>query len=388
MTPATATGPDAHPSPSATEHEQRWRRVQSALVERGLDALLVTRPQNVYYLTGFRSLGAGLAGAMGHVHGVLIPAAHAPTLFIRALERRTADRYATVEAEPYSDDADPYELIARRLAPGTARIGIESLDLTDRQARRLERACGGVALEDASQLVDRMRRVKSPEELVHVREASRLANLGLRRAIDAARDGVRVSAVVSAATRAMYEAGQDDVSWPPVLVWSGPEGGLMHDTALDGLIETGHLVTIEVTGSCHLYASDAMATISIGAPSDALTAAYADAVAVHDAARGALRAGAAAEAAHAAADRAFRAAGHGPYYRRVGGAIGINAQPSLFFEGLSLVRGETTPLEQGMTVLVQPGVDRPAMMIVASTNLVTSEGYEELTEPLDHLETR
>jgi hypothetical protein len=38
-----------------------------------------------------------------------------------------------------------------------------------------------------------------------------------------------------------------------------------------------------------------------------------------------------------------------------------------------------------MTILVQPGVDRPAMMIVASTNLVMQDGAEPLTRPLSRL---
>jgi len=35
-----------------------------------------------------------------------------------------------------------------------------------------------------------------------------------------------------------------------------------------------------------------------------------------------------------------------------------------------------------MTVLVQPGVDKPAMIIVASTNVITATSSEELTHPL------
>ena len=38
-----------------------------------------------------------------------------------------------------------------------------------------------------------------------------------------------------------------------------------------------------------------------------------------------------------------------------------------------------------MTVLVQPGVDKPAMIIVASTNVITASGSEELTHPLPEL---
>jgi Xaa-Pro aminopeptidase len=186
----------------------------------------------------------------------------------------------------------------------------------------------------------------------------------------------------------MYEQGQDDVNWPPVLVWSGPEGGLMHDTALEGVISAGHLVTLEVTGTRELYVADAMGTTCVGPPSKAIEEGYAISVALHDAAQKALRAGVTGGEVHAQADAVFQAAGQGPYYRRVGGAVGINAQPSLFFEGLNLLKGETTRLEGGMTVLVQPGVDRPAMIIVASTNLVVDRGFEELTHPLSRLVRR
>ena len=50
-----------HPAFTAEEFRGRVGRIQKAMAERALDALLVTRPQNVYYLTGFRSLGTGLA---------------------------------------------------------------------------------------------------------------------------------------------------------------------------------------------------------------------------------------------------------------------------------------------------------------------------------------
>ena len=38
-------------------------------------------------------------------------------------------------------------------------------------------------------------------------------------------------------------------------------------------------------------------------------------------------------------------------------------------------------LEPGMTALVQPGVDNPAILIVASTNVITATGSEEPTHP-------
>lgn len=158
----------------------------------------------------------------------------------------------------------------------------------------------------------------------------------------------------------------------------------MHDTALEGVISAGHLVTLEVSGTRELYVADARGTICVGTPSKEIGEGYEISVKLHDAAQRALRAGVSGHEVHAQADRVFQAAGQGPYSRRVGRAIGINAQPSLFFEGLNLLEGETL-LESDMTVLVQPGVDRPAMMIVASTNLVVERGFEELTRQLPRL---
>jgi hypothetical protein len=38
-----------------------------------------------------------------------------------------------------------------------------------------------------------------------------------------------------------------------------------------------------------------------------------------------------------------------------------------------------------MTVLVEPGVDKPSMIIVANTNVVTESGSGEPTHPLPKL---
>jgi len=370
------------------EFKVRVAAVQRTLVERRLDAALITRPQNVYYLTGFRSLGAGLAAGMGQIHGALVPTAGDPVLFIRALEAKAAARYCWTEARPYRDYEDPYRAIAGALPSGARCLGVEYLDITALQLRRLRSARSEMNVEDISLLVEQFRRTKSPREVAYCREAGRIAVAGIEAGITAVKEGARVSAVTAEAARAMYEQGQDDMSSCPALVWCGPDGGRMHDTSLEYVIARGDLVTLEIIGSSHLYAGNAMGTVCVGPPREDVARAYEISVALHDAAQRALRAGVTGEFVHAQADKVFRDAGHGPYYRRVGGAIGINAQPALFFEGLNLLKGETTALEAGMTVLVQPGVDQPAMIIVASTNVVTETESEELTRPLRTLVRR
>lgn len=49
-----------------------------------------------------------------------------------------------------------------------------------------------------------------------------------------------------------------------------------------------------------------------------------------------------------------------------------------FFGSLSR---PSTPFEPGMTVPVQPGVDKPATISVARINAITATGPEELAHP-------
>ena len=149
-----------HGAFTVVEFRERVQRIQKVMAERGLDALLVTRPQNVYYLTGFRSMGAGLAAGMGHIHAALVPASGTPTLFIRALETRTAAKYCWTEVEPYRDYEDAYAAIARRLPSGARRLGIEYVEIAALQLERLRRACPAVETPDVSGLVEPFRRVK------------------------------------------------------------------------------------------------------------------------------------------------------------------------------------------------------------------------------------
>jgi hypothetical protein len=58
----------------------------------------------------------------------------------------------------------------------------------------------------------------------------------------------------------------------------------MRDTAVEGVISAGHLVTLEVTGTRELCVANAMGTSCLGTLSKALEG-YTTAVALHNAAQ-------------------------------------------------------------------------------------------------------
>jgi Xaa-Pro dipeptidase len=373
----------SRPAFDDAEYERRLAAVRQSMADRELDALLVSHPQNVYYLTGFRGFFyAGLALTLGQISAALVRHDGPPALFIRGLERNLAESYCWggVDIRPYRDHEDSYEAIAGTLPAEASRLGVEFADITALQLDRM-RAATGAEIADASMVVDLLRRVKSAAEIAYVREASRLANLGIETAIELAAPGIRISELVARVTTAMYEEGQDDVTLAAAYAYTGPTGGFMHETALDGIVEEGHVLNIGIDGISHAYTAECLASVYAGTPAAEMAEAYEVAVALHDAAREALRPGATGADVHANVDAVHRQSGRGPYRRRVGGAIGINGQPGLFFEGYSLMEGATEPLTEGVLMNIQPGVDDPAMLIVHSLNLMTATGYEELVPP-------
>ena len=180
----------------------------------------------------------------------------------------------------------------------------------------------------------------------------------------------------------MYQAGQRDFDMSLVCVWSGPQGGRMHDTATTDKIQTGDIVTIEVWGVDNHYKAGAQASIYVGShPPDALVQAYNLNAAMHASAVKAVKSGATAGDVFNAANAVYRPARGSDYYRRCGGSMGLTVFT------IDLVNGRRDVLTPGMGLLVQTLIDDPVLLTCASTVMVKESGCEELTSPLRSLLT-
>jgi Xaa-Pro aminopeptidase len=90
------------------------------------------------------------------------------------------------------------------------RLGIETdaYGLTGFNLKRVEAALDGFcALVEASDLVTRLRAVKSPAEIAYVREAARLADVALERAVEKAAPGAFEGDILAALQGAIFEGG-------------------------------------------------------------------------------------------------------------------------------------------------------------------------------------
>ena len=203
---------------SRAEFDRRLAAARASLVHQGLDGLVLFRQDSMYYLTGYDTSGYTMfQGMYLGADGAL------------ALLTRTADRIQSRETSIVEDiriwydreDASPGDDLRAMLEDYGCRgkrLGVEyhAYGLTGQRARMVDAALAGFCeLVDASDLVRRLRLVKSEEELAYVRKAGALCDRILAVSIERTVPGASVKAVYGAVMQALMEGGGD----PPASRW-------------------------------------------------------------------------------------------------------------------------------------------------------------------------
>jgi len=361
----------------ASEFERRVRDIQKVMAQRDLDAVVLTRAENIFYTSGFKA--SHFASWLSELHAVVVPRQGIPSLLTRALERETTTVQWTPDPRTHMDHEDPYPILADMLARAGRRsgvVGIENRFLRLSQFEKLRHHLPQARFVDASGLVEGVAASPSPLESACIREAARITNVGFLAGLAEIAEGVYPYEIIGKIHAAMYAAGQRDFDMSLVCVWSGPKGGRMHDTSTTARISRGDMVTVEVWGVDNHYKAGAQASIHVGGePPAAVVAAHDLVVRMHDAAHQAVRPGATAGAVFDAASAVYRGATGRDYYRRCGGSMGLTVFTT------DLVKGRVEVLTPGVALLVQTLVDDPVLLTCASTVMVTGEGCETLTSP-------
>src|SRR5579875_2225294 len=362
------------------EYKERVRRVQKEIASSGLHALILSMPQNIYYLSGNRAsyIGAPLTS----LHVLVVPSDGDPVLICRKLEEEAVKEQWTKDPQLYLDHEDPYGYLRQvisKLKAAEGKIGIEERNLIKTTYDRIKQVLPNSKLVDISGMVDKIRLTMNQKEVEYTLKAAEITERGFRRGIDLLKEGALYNEVVGEIENAMYKAGQSEQDSSLVLVWGGPEGGGMHDTFVDKRVRSGDLVTIEVHGIYNHYRAASQGTVFVGnnVPSK-IKDLYRLVSDMHDACASAVGPGITFEELFEVANRPYKKATGQDYFRRVGGTLGL----SLF--DISSVRGEKSKVLEGYCLLLQPLTISP-LITVTSSGLVTKDGYKVLNGSLRDL---
>lgn len=250
------------------ELAERRLRTCADMRQRGLDAMLLFRQESMYYLTGYDTFG------YVYFQCLVLTADGRMVLLTRAPDLRQAKFTSVLEDVRVWVDregarpAEELKAILAELGLAGKRLGVEydAYGLTAAVGKKLDAALDGFAtLEDASDLVTRLRLVKSPAEIAYVRKAAELADAAWDEAVRIAAPGADEAEILAAMHGAIFRGGGDDPA-NEFIIGSGP-GALMcrYFTGRRRLDPQDNL-TLEFAGTYRHYHSCLFRTIRIGKP--------------------------------------------------------------------------------------------------------------------------
>lgn len=368
---------------SMEEYKTRLNNVREAMGQRGYDLLMSFTPENMYYLTGYSTIGYYTYQCL------LIPLDGEPMTITRHLETDNVQHQTWVECTAdYRDEEDPVEVTRNALVGmdlAEANIGIEMNCwwLTVDSFLQLQKALPQAKFKDCTGLIEQYRIIKSPAEVEYIRQAAKAAGSGTRAAIEATHEGATDGDIAIAAHAGQIRAGSEYVA-APVFVPSGPKSGLAHATWEGRRLQKGDVIFYEIGGSVKRYHAGSMRSAVIGEPGDRARRAAEASVAGLRAALEVLGPGITAGEADAAARDTIAAAGFGEYHHhRLGYHIGIGYPPTWTERGVfSLNKGVQDELKPGMVFHLVPAILIPGVggLGNSETVLITETGNEVLTD--------
>ncbi|MBI4638140.1 MAG: aminopeptidase P family protein [Candidatus Rokubacteria bacterium] len=373
-------------------------RLGEALASQGLAALVATTPQNIHYVTGYRSPAPAISRS-SDLYGVFTP--NGTGLVVPAIEMaaiaadgtdvdhvvchgrlviecaggtdRGADRLREWLARSAASGPDALAAALRALGVGAGTVGLDEGGLGPAGWRRLVERLDGITVVPAADHLARARAVKGPWEIECLRRAVHIAEEAMNAVIQMLRPGVTEREAAS-----LFEAEIAKRGALPAraVIAMGERAALPTAPSSDRALRPGDLVRLDVGCLYKGYWSDVARTAVMGEPSERQQALYDAIQAGEEAAIAAVKAGVTAEHVFDLALARTREAGLPRFERpHAGGGIGLEPR-----EWPALGPGERAALEPGMVLVIETPYFEYGWggLHVKDTVLVTSVGSQIL----------
>jgi Xaa-Pro dipeptidase len=360
------------------EYQQRLAAVRAKMAERGIEVLLCTERENIYYLSGHQTFSFSTFQLLA------VPRDGEPALIVRYFESMQAHHHSWLtDIVTWDDTDDPVGVTIEALKQRgwhNRTTGVEEtgsfLDVTTWK----KLGASIPHLVDGSRVVESCRAAKSPREIAHMKEAARYTDAGMRAAVDEIKPGVNENDVAAAAFDAMTRAGSEWLAKDPI-VTSGERAGIPHTTYRRRVLKDQDTVLLEFSGVHHRYFCPMMRTVFIGKPDPQIDRLAKICIEALDAAIAAVRAGATAGDVDAACVAVINREGLWENYRkRTGYSVGCGFLSWMEVGISSLKADDPTVLAPGMCFHLPIAVRLygEAGLGFSETMLVTETGAEPI----------
>ena len=251
---------------SKEEFSNRKEKTLNSMKNEGVDALIMFRQESMYWLTGYDTFGYVFFQALVlDQKGNVILLTRAPDLRQAQNTSNISDIRIWVDKDG-ANPADDLKIILDELNLKGKKIGVEyeAYGLTGRNALRLNTVLQNYcSIEDKSELITKLRVIKSNEEISYVKKAANLADKALDEVWKHAKAGVSESKILAEMNRVIFEGGGD---YPAneFIIGSGKNALLCRYQAEKQILNNQDQLTIEWAGTYRHYHSAMFRTIPIG----------------------------------------------------------------------------------------------------------------------------
>lgn len=356
-----------------TEIEQRRFTLSARLPELKIDALLVSSPANVRYLTGY-------AGS----NGILLLTGSDSHFFTDPRYAIEATRLITakVHVEKKSLLVGATAVVKRK---GLKRIGFESTWTRYEDYLKLkEELVLGAGLHPIGRIIEEQRMVKSPSELDLIRRSVATNSEAYSKTIRRVHAGARESDIAAELDYQMRALGAGKAAFETIVA-SGPRTALPHAHPTTHRLGENELLLIDMGASQDGYASDMTRVAHTGTPPKRILRLYKAVLEAQLAAVRCVKAGVTTGDVDAAARNVLkRHELDSAFIHSTGHGLGLEIH-----EPPRIARKDKTKLQAGMAITIEPGayIDGVGGIRIEDTVLVTEHGCEVLTQtPKDFIE--
>ncbi len=354
----------------------RLHMLREKMEALALDAVLVTVPENRYYLSGFEAEDMNLTESSGQL---LVGIDRQAVLTDFRYEEQAAREAPGFELVVYREGwTQVLSDVLRSFR--IRRLGVEAHHLTVERFRQAQRALHEVAPEGElwaeEPLVEVLRMVKDASEIEKMRHALALAESVFERVWCGLRPGLSEKEVAWAIEKGIRELGAEAVSFPPIVA-SGPNGALPHAVPTDRRITQEDAVILDLGARWRMYCSDMTRTwLGERVPSK-MREIYRIVREAQLAAMDAIRPGVDSHAVDGVARGIIDKAGYGPAFGHgLGHGIGLAVH-----EKPGYGKKTSVVLQENMVLTVEPGIYVSGLGGVRLENMVrvTADGCECLS---------
>lgn len=346
--------------------QKRINKLRKKLKENNIEALLVTKKENIRYLSNFTGTSAKLL--ITESENILI------TDF-RYLDQAAEQAEGYSIEEISSDFPEKFNKLLKY--KGVKNLNFESQDINFKLYNDLKEKLELDSFEPTEALVEDLRMIKDQNEVEKIKKAVEIADQGFEFLINFIKPGKTEREIALELEFFMKRNGGEANAFD-FIVASGKRGALPHGVASDKKIESGDLVTIDFGTVYEGYHSDITRTIAVGSVDDKLKDIYNLVLKTQEKVIAEIKAGMSCYDADKIARDNIKDAGYAENFGHgLGHGLGleIHEEPRLSYNS-------DKTLAEGMIVTDEPGIYLSGLggVRIEDDLLITKDGCEVLNK--------